>query len=286
MTFVGKLLVVVQLVLAVCFMAFAGAVYTAETNWRDKAVAAQDQAAQAQRNASDLTAQLQQTEQELGGQIEQLNMQVALLDNQVAQATEQLRRTEQERDAARTAVDRATAVAQTSAEAAKFRQDEALRQRERNQRLQDQINELQDKARELEDTVFERDRTIASMQSRNEDNIKQLATYRQMILALNGSLNPENYPDLVSITEPPPRVTGVVQDTKVSPTSGVEFVEISLGKDDGLKVNDVLQIFRGSDYLGKMKLTMVEADSAVGQVQTPRPRNGTIQKGDNVTTQF
>jgi len=37
MTFVGKVLVVVQVVLSVCFMAFAGAVYTVQTNWMKKA---------------------------------------------------------------------------------------------------------------------------------------------------------------------------------------------------------------------------------------------------------
>lgn len=34
MTFVGKILVVLHLVLAVVFMGFAGAIYTAQVNWR------------------------------------------------------------------------------------------------------------------------------------------------------------------------------------------------------------------------------------------------------------
>ena len=34
MTFVGKVLVVVQVVLSVCFMAFAAAVYTTPNNWK------------------------------------------------------------------------------------------------------------------------------------------------------------------------------------------------------------------------------------------------------------
>ena len=41
MTFVGKILVVFQLVLSICFMAFAGAVFTAQTNWKVKADTAQ-----------------------------------------------------------------------------------------------------------------------------------------------------------------------------------------------------------------------------------------------------
>lgn len=281
MTFVGKLLVVVQLVLAVCFMAFAGAVYTAETNWKAKADAAQQQAAQQQQAATTATQQLQQREVELGGKIEQLNSQIALLDSQVKQSTENLKRAEQELDAARTAVDRTTAVANISEEQAKFRQEETLRQRERNQRLQDQINALQVKARELEDALFGKTRQIESMTAQNDENIKQLATYRQMILALEGSLNPEDYESLVN-TEPPPQVTGKVISTQVSPTSGREFVEVSLGSDDGFKKNDTLEIFRGSEYLGRLKLTSVQPDRSVGQV-IQRPRNGTVQKGDNVS---
>jgi chromosome segregation ATPase len=45
MTFVGKVLVVVQVVLSLCFMAFAGAVYTVQQEWKtahDKKVAELD----------------------------------------------------------------------------------------------------------------------------------------------------------------------------------------------------------------------------------------------------
>ena len=34
MTFVGKLLVIIQLVLSICFMALAGAVFTRHTQWQ------------------------------------------------------------------------------------------------------------------------------------------------------------------------------------------------------------------------------------------------------------
>ena len=36
MTFIGKMLVVVQLVLSLLFMAFAGAVFTVEQNWKQQ----------------------------------------------------------------------------------------------------------------------------------------------------------------------------------------------------------------------------------------------------------
>ena len=36
MTFIGKMLIVVQLVLSLLFMAFAGAVFTVEQNWKQQ----------------------------------------------------------------------------------------------------------------------------------------------------------------------------------------------------------------------------------------------------------
>ena len=42
MTTVGKILVVLHLFLSVLFMAFAGAVYTAQKNWRTTAMTATD----------------------------------------------------------------------------------------------------------------------------------------------------------------------------------------------------------------------------------------------------
>ncbi|HEX6986370.1 MAG TPA: hypothetical protein VF170_13390 [Planctomycetaceae bacterium] len=282
MTFVGKVLVVVQLVLAVCFMAFAGAVYTAETNWRNEAVEAQKQAQQARADANTATQQAQQLRAELGGQVEQLNQRVALLDSQVKQTTDQLKRTEQERDAARTAVDRATAVANIAEEQARFRQEETLRQRERNERLQAQINDLLAKNRNLEDTLFTQNREMEAMQARQEEMIEQVALYRDMILALGGSLKAEDYPQLVSKRDPPPSITGRVLNTEVSPTSRTEFVEVSVGSDDGFQKGHTLEVFRGDQYLGKIELTMVEPDRSVGKV-IQRVRNGTIQKGDNVT---
>jgi hypothetical protein len=74
----------------------------------------------------------------------------------------------------------------------------------------------------------------------------------------------------------------LVLNTQASPTSGSEFVEVSLGSDDGFKKYDTLVVYRGSDYLGKIELTDVHPDRSVGRV-TYRTRNGTIKKGDHVT---
>jgi len=284
MTFVGKVLVVVQLVLAICFMAFAGAVFTAETNWREKSKQLQADVEKARGDANTAVQQQQQRETELTAQLQALEQKVALVDGQLKQASDELSRTTQELQDARTAVDRQTAVANLSQEQATFRQEETQRQRERNQRLQEQINELLAKVREHEDALFARDLTIEAMQERQEGVIEQMSNYRQILLANNMSLNPEDYENLLDKMEPPPTVTGQVINTRISETSGVEFVLISLGQDDGFEKGHELSVYRGNDYLGKIKLTSVYPDKAVGTViPSSRLRNGQIQKGDNVT---
>jgi hypothetical protein len=284
MTFVGKVLVVVQLVLAICFMAFAGAVFTAETNWREKSKQLQADVEKARGDANTAVQSQQQEKTQMTAQLQELQQKVALIDGQLKERTDQLSRTNQELEAARTEVDTQTAAANLAQEQATFRQEETLRQRERNQRLQEQINQLLAKVREGEDALFAQNLTIESMQERQEDVIAQMTTYKDILLANNMSLNPEDYQNLVSTTEPPPTVTGQVLNTRVSETSGVEFVLISLGKDDGFEKGHELSVYRGNDYLGKIKLTSVYPDKAVGTViPSSRPRNGQIQKGDNVT---
>lgn len=282
MTFVAKILVVFQLALAVCFMAFAGAVYSTQTNWKTAAEDAKKDADNQRQLATSTANELQQARTDLGAQINDLKEQVAVLDGKVKQSTDQLARTQQELQDARTAVDRQTAVATMSEEQATFRQEETLRQRDRNERLQAQVDEQLGKVRTLEDTLFAKDISIASMQDRQQRMIDQVGQYRKMIIALNGSLNPEDYKDLLTVTEPPPVVKGQVLATRVSATSGTEFVEVSLGSDDGFKKGDQLYVYRGGDFLGTIEITSAYPDNSVGRV-TQRNRNGTIQKGDNVT---
>ena len=53
MSFFGKLLIVFQVLFSFVFMAFAGAVYTAQVNWKSKADALQEQMNTANQQASE-----------------------------------------------------------------------------------------------------------------------------------------------------------------------------------------------------------------------------------------
>ncbi len=84
------------------------------------------------------------------------------------------------------------------------------------------------------------------------------------------------------LSDVPPVLYGYV--TKVSDRSK-NLIEISLGEDDGIRINHELVVFRDKSYLGRIKIREVSSNVAVGEVLIDT-RKGTIRKGDNVTTRF
>lgn len=283
MTFVGKVFVVLQLVLTVCFMAFAGAVYTAETNWKNEAKSLADQKQQIETQLNSSRQDFEKLTADTTAQITDATTQIGLLDDQLKQAKDQLSRIQKENEILKTERDQQLAVANISEEQSTFRMEETQRQRERNARLQSQIDEQLAQIRSLQDTIFEKDTSIANMRQRHQSVLNDLATYRKILLANKMSLNPKDYANLGEVTDPPPNVVGQVLDARVSQSTGTEFIAVSLGSDDGFHKGHELTVYRGDEYLGRIKLVSVEADRAVGHlIPQTRPRNGAIQKGDNV----
>ena len=83
MTFVGKLLVVLQLVLTVCFMAFAGAVYSYHTNWQTESIKLRGEL---KKSADDLTAE----KLRLNGTIDKLTKDKKIADDEAIKAKSEL----------------------------------------------------------------------------------------------------------------------------------------------------------------------------------------------------
>lgn len=289
MTFVGKILIVVQLVLSVCFMAFAGAVYTAETNWRQKSLSLTEERDRSQKASADQIELLEKAAAERDRTLGELKDQVAQLDNQRQDAENARDRLTGELEAARTAVDQQTALATIAQDQATARREEALRQRERNELLHTQVNELLTKRGELEDAVFAQNLSMDAMQAKQRRLLDELAGVRAKLAAtavadIGGGGGGYTPTASAAAGTGPPNVTGQVLNTQKDPSSSSEFVEISLGADDGFNRGDELFVFRANAYLGKIALVSVEPDTAVGRViPQQRARNGQIQKGDYVT---
>ena len=67
MTFVGKMLVVVQLVMSLVFMAFAAAVYSVQQSWKDEAASLQQQVSDLQNDLNEQNTSLQRKVTEFPG---------------------------------------------------------------------------------------------------------------------------------------------------------------------------------------------------------------------------
>ena len=74
---------------------------------------------------------------------------------------------------------------------------------------------------------------------------------------------------------PPSDLKGVVLAV------GTDQVEVSLGRDDGLREGHMLDIYRNGSYLGRIQIRTVADDKSVGKI-IPAFRKGYIQAGDKV----
>jgi len=305
MTFVGKILVVVQLVLSVCFMAFAGAVFTVQENWREEAVALKESnddlskestAVEGQfKSFRDSTAKLvlgaegeeiekrleRPGEVGLDQQIETLTAENANLTSNRDQLRSELAATQSERD-------NSIAESQIAAREAKERRLEAELQRVRNAKLRLSLEETIQKLRGLEDEDFNKERLLKELNKRFTAMAEQLATAKEVIA------RSEYDEGIVKTSDPlpPPEVAGLVLDARKTRNRSTEFVHISIGSDDGLAVGHTLHVYRPAVknggramYLGKIELVRVAPDEAVGTV-IERAKNGIIERNDNVTTKL
>jgi hypothetical protein len=290
MSFVGKILVVVQLVLSVLFMSFAAAVNSAHVNWRKETIKAQDQVKKVQ---SELGDEKQAREKDLaqfktdGEKFEARAVTAeeknVALEDALKKAQEEIKNSQQEAAVA-------NEQAQVAREEAKFRREETIQQREDNTRLitsrNSEFKSRQVVTDELNATKLDLQLAVA----KNKELLQQLALRDRKLSELG--ISPDD-PALVANVSVPPRVEGKVIGTQATKAVGrSELIEISLGSDAGLVKGHVLYVWRSglsaggkTKYLGKVRIDSTEKDKAVATV-LEKDRGGEIQKGDNVSTRL
>jgi hypothetical protein len=80
-----------------------------------------------------------------------------------------------------------------------------------------------------------------------------------------------------------PSVNGLVSQVRRS--GGAQFVEVTIGADDGLTEGNTLEVSRGARYLGRIEIVETSPDKSVGRVDR-RFQQGQIQEGDRVATRI
>jgi hypothetical protein len=286
MTFVGKLLVIIQLVLSICFMVLAGAVFTRHMTWMQKAN-------DLQVTVDNGIADYNKLEAEKNKIIKDLEAVVAQVKNDATDAKAELRLAQNEIenqkiliDTQKTELNTQQALATISGDEAKIRREEALSGRRINEQLNTALNNQNQRVRQLEDELFNREVEAKSLEEKYNTLLPQLATLRKVLVANQLDPDPNKYARKLA---PPPLVMGRVLDTKQSGRgTSRQLIEVSIGSDDGLTEGNMLYVYRVGEqnkYLGQIKLELVNPDRAVGVV-VERAKNGVIEREDYVTTKL
>ena len=137
--------------------------------------------------------------------------------------------------------------------------------------------------RQLEDLNLDLNGKLAVADERAQLALEKVVLLRGICRANN--IDPD---DAVIAGAVPPavdKVDGVVKDARKNASRSAELVEVSVGGDDGIAEHMRLYVFRGADYICEIEVTDVYPDTAVGRV-LEETRNGTIERGDNVTTKL
>ncbi len=286
MSFVGKVLIVVQVVMSICFMAFAGAVYVTQENWRQKHDSVSENLERQQKTLQDTEAQLQLARDEVERVTRETQQEINKWKLQAETASTQLAAKIDELNRANTLAEQYLANADSKETEAENRVQESKVLRKQNADLQAKINDVQNALNTAKDELFNSQTALARLRERYDELLVKSSYLEKVVRKYNFNTDPAT---VAAMSDPAPPLDGLVKEVREDATNRTKYVLLSVGSDDGLRVGHVMDVFRPATedadtlYLGKIRIIDVDADASVGEV-TQRARNGNIEVGDNVTT--
>jgi chromosome segregation ATPase len=282
MTTVGKILVVLHLVLSIMFMAFAGAVFTAQNNWRAAEKKAATALAAANTKIRDMQAEFDKERADAAEKITKLTDNNTKLTGEKTALTTEVATLGLENKQLRKDVDQQRDLSALTTTEAVERKKEADLQRGVNGELFQSREELVKKLNETEDKRFALDVTLTQVSEKYDQLLNDFKTMKSYLASKNLTTDPK---EMIVQKAPPPPVEGIVTEVRKAEKSSRELVEISIGSDDGLVVGHKLTVFRGDKYVAEIRLTLVQADKAVGYIYT-KAKNAVVTVGDTASTKL
>ncbi|TWT33111.1 coiled-coil domain-containing protein [Blastopirellula retiformator] len=273
MNLIGKIFTVLIFVMSFVFMAFSVAVYATHKNWKEQAqtLTTTNQTLTARRTELEtkLAETTQMLEQERAARryaLSAVQVRASQLERQLSTLQASLDQKVKELDQKGAALDQASKVA-VSAE-------------QRNTELENKLQTAQQNRDAMFANVVSTSDRVQQLQT-NEERLKE----REQQLAvqvgnMNRVLNANGLTEFTNVDGIPPKLDG-----RITAVGANNFVEVSLGKDDGISVGNTLDIFRGDQYLGRVIIKKVSPDRSVGEIQREY-RKGEVKKGDYVSTKL
>ncbi|MBC7852501.1 MAG: hypothetical protein IAF94_03610 [Pirellulaceae bacterium] len=281
MTLVGKIFTVLIFIMSLVFMSFAVMVFATHQNWRDLVKSTDSSKPGLEQKLLNTTAVLNANKQEHERTKQQLALEQASRRQALAALQTRLTAAEKNESDLTKQFNDATAALNEASEASKIAQNRllALETEIAKLRKETQIAQLDrdmqfSKVVELTDRLNQDEVKRQALEDRANQLNLQLAQMSMVMKHHGLDVN-----SLVSSLEPI-NLTGLVLVV-----GDKDLVEISVGKDDGLREGHVMEIYRGDTYIGQIRIMKVAPDRAVGQLNKDLKR-GQVRKGDHVTTKF
>lgn len=278
MTFVGKLLVIINLLMSFCFMAFAVSVYTARQDVEAKQAKLTQDLADAKQDKQNAETEMQATQKKLSdleaaakSDREAAQQQITNLEENNARLNDAVK--EAQNDAARAA----TAM-QTATKEQQQRKQEVDDLRSTRDALLKEKSELVSTKTKLQDQLSQTTNELEILTGRAQEMETKLQQYAGYIQQFKGVLPTEAELETAGELPPVPEVEGAV----VAVDQTGRFVQLSIGEDSGLMEGHELEVWRTSPqpkYIGKIRVFSTEATTSVAN---PISQVGLIRKNDRV----
>jgi hypothetical protein len=285
MSTVGKVLVVAQIAFSVLLMAFAGGVYSVQTNWKKQATEAQTKLKKADADLLSAKSAAEKDKNKAVANEKTLKDAADRAQGAADAAKVQITQLQRQLTQTRTELENVRAEDKIAGEEARARRDEALSLRQINADLHKTRDEQITLAHQYADKIVNLEQQSKAMTEKHNKLLNDYAILQKFIRIKGFDSDPR---EVAGLAEPAPILTGVVLNTRKGGRNGAELVEISLGSDAGLAKGHELFVYRPDGkgkYLGKIRLDYVDYRTAVGVV-VQSTKNGQIQKGDDVTTKL
>ncbi|QGJ71241.1 Hypothetical protein PBC10988_29450 [Planctomycetales bacterium 10988] len=287
MTFAGKLLVFLIMVMSVTFMAFSVMVYSTHQNWKDlvegddsgnlgliaQQKQLQDQVRELDLEKEGLLSTAEQEARAFQNQIGQLETRLQDLTGQRSRLQEKIDELDQEKRQATAQSDSMRTELNERREEAKLLRKELLEvQRARSSHF-DELVRLRDEV-----NMFRGE--LDRLKSRRDQLVNQVNKLQDVLAYLGETEHSIENRQAYGA----PRVEGRILD--LDPQE--KLVEISLGSDDGILSGHQLEVYRmGNDprYLGRIEIVRPYPDRAVAKV-VPGTMKGPFERNDYVSTKL
>jgi len=279
MTFVGRILVLVIMALALLFLGVTTVVFSTATNWKEETKKQKEVVTKLQGETNTLRSEIEGLQKEKAQAEATHKTALKQQEDRIAVLQDDVARAQKEMTDARTLLATAQQNANTALAEAAANREQTLQLREQKAAVEKQANEFKLRQTELNDKIRELSRMLETA-TNNANDLRDRVARFQTLLRQNGLS--DDISTLKGI-ESPPTVRGEVARVD----SQNRYVEITIGSDDGLVPGHELNLFRESprpEFLGKIKILSVDPDQSVGQVIGTTYQGKKIKEGDIVSS--